>query len=127
MKSQVSVEFLLLVSILIAFTGIIILINSNFQRSVKEEEIEKAALQTCEKISFEINNAVRFGDGYKRKFYLNEKIAGLDYSVSLQNYTILIEFDEKRMECKTLAKEINGDMKKGWNLVQNLKGEIYIS
>ena len=127
MKSQVSVEFLLLVSLLIAFAGIIILINSGFQESVREEEIERAAHQACEKISFEINNAVRFGDGYKRRFYLEEKIAGLDYTLNLENYTIIIEFDGKRIECKTLAKEINGNLKKGWNLIQNLEGEIYVS
>ena len=127
MKSQVSVEFLLLVSLLIAFAGIIILINSGFQESVREEEIERAAHRACEKISFEINNAVRFGDGYKRRFYLEEKIAGLDYTLNLENYAIIIEFDGKRIECKTLAKEINGNLKKGWNLIQNLEGEIYVS
>ncbi len=127
MKSQVSIEFLILISILIAFAGIVILVNSSFQRNVREEEIERAALQACEKISFEINNAVRFGEGYKRSFYLEEKIAGLDYTLNLENYTIIIEFDGKRIECKTLAKEINGNLKKGWNLIQNLKGDIYVS
>ena len=128
MKSQISVEFLLLVAILIFIVSVTFLASGSFQTNVFEEKVYSSALERCRQISSEINIAVKIGDGYRRKFYLEEALYGnLDYSIEIRNYTVSIKWNEKSVSCSILTESVNGEVKKGWNLIQNVGGEIYVN
>lgn len=126
MKSQISVEFLLLTSILIFLVGATILVSGNFQTNVFEGKVYSSAREICRKISSEISIAVKIGDGYKREFFLEEKLFGnLDYSVEVDGYSIKIKWDEKYFSCNSLVERVNGEIKRGKNVLQNKNDEIY--
>lgn len=126
MKSQASIEFLILVSVLIFLVGTTILVSGNFQANFFEEKVYSSAREICRKISSEISIAVRIGDGYKREFFLEEKLFGnLDYSVEVSDYSIKIKWDGKIFSCNSLVESINGNIKGGKNVLQNKNGEIY--
>lgn len=126
MKSQVSTEFLILVSVLIFLVGATILVSGNFQTSVFEEKVYFSAREICRKLSSEINTAVKIGNGYKREFFMEEKLFGdLDYSIDVKDYSIKIEWDNKYFSCSTLVESVNGKIKKGKNVLENKNGEIY--
>ncbi len=127
MRSQVSIEFLLLASILIFLVSVSFLASGTFQASTFEDKVYSSAKEVCEKVSSEINIAVRIGDGYRRIFYVDEVLFGnLEYSIEVENFTVKIIWDNKVFSCNILTESINGVIKKGQNLIRNEGGEIYV-
>ncbi len=127
MKSQISIEFLLLVSILIFIVGASFLASGIFQTNVFEDKVYSSAREICRKISSEIDIAVRMGDGYRREFSVERMLFGnLEYLVEIENYTVKIIWDNKIFSCNILAEKVNGLIKKGQNLIRNKGGEIYV-
>ncbi len=127
MKGQVSLEFLILLSVLILVATVTFLTSGTFQTNVFEERVYSSAMEVCKKVSSEINRAIKIGDGYERDFSLEEKLfGGIDYSVEIKNYSVIVRFDDKFASCSTLAESINGEIKKGKNVIKNENGEIYV-
>ncbi|MEM5790678.1 MAG: hypothetical protein QXP77_01355 [Candidatus Aenigmatarchaeota archaeon] len=127
MKSQISIEFLLLISVLIFLAGVSFLASGTFQTNTFEDKVYSSAREICKKISSEIDIAIRIGDGYRREFSVDEKLFGdLDYSIEIENYTVKIMWDDRVFSCNVLAENVNGVVKKGKNLIKNQGGEIYV-
>lgn len=127
MKSQISVEFLLLTSVLVFLVGVTLLISGNFRISIFEDRVYLSAKEICNKISSEISIAIKLGDGYRREFFLEEKLFGnLDYYVEVKDYSIKIKWDNKYFSCISAVESVNGEIKSGKNVIENKKGEIYV-
>jgi len=86
-------------------------------------EAEKIA----NKIYTEIELAKESGDGYRRSFYLPAKLLTYDYNVTVQSYEILITWKQNNFKIISEVENISGQITPGWNMIENKKGEIYVS
>ena len=128
MKGQMTIEFMVLLSVLIVmFTLFIFGEMSLRDRSLNVkagEEIEKL----CERVAFEINAAVRFGDSYTRSFYLEETLFGVsDFDIVVSDYAVFVDWDHGSKACVISTKNITGEIKTGWNSIENVNGVIYVT
>ena len=87
------------------------------------------AQELCDKIAFEINAAIKAGNGYKRKFYVDETLFGAsDFTVSIEEYSVFIDLDGKSVSSSIITKNItSGTIRKGWNIIENLNGGLHVS
>ncbi len=128
MKGQMTIEFMVLLSVLIVmFTLFIFGEMSLRERSFNikaDEEIEKL----CERTAFEINSAVRFGDSYRRSFYIEETLFGVsNFDIVVSDYAVFIDWDHGSKACIISTKNITGEIKTGWNLIENINGVVYVT
>ena len=83
MKAQSSMEFIMLFSfVMIVFTLMIALLGEKYV-SVQKERDYNALKELGERIKMEINLAYNTVEGYHRKVYLMDSIAGLEYNIRL--------------------------------------------
>jgi uncharacterized protein (UPF0333 family) len=89
-KGQVSLEFVLVFSMLTIFVvAFFIAIYSNmYQGRIKNEN--ELTDDTSNFLQQEIVLASRVESGYIRTFPLPQKIGGFDYSVSISNYSLVV-------------------------------------
>jgi hypothetical protein len=128
MRGQLTVEFLILVSVLIIMFTIFTFSEASLRERTSYIKSSEEIEELCEKIAFEINSAVKFGDSYKRNFYVDENIFGVsDFQISINTYSVFIDWDGRSTTCTISIKNITGEVKKGWNLIENINGIIYVS
>lgn len=128
MKAQVSIEFMILISIL-ALLFILYTQNSlSLQRDMITIKVDQDAKKLSDKIAFEINTAVKSGDGYERRFYVEDSFGGIsDFNISVKNYAVTISWGQRSVSSQITTKNITGNVSKGWNLIENGVGNIYVS
>jgi len=130
MRGQVSVEFMIFMSILIIIVSIFLWSNLSFQYKMIGVKSNVEAQELCDEIAFEINSAVRAGEGYKRRFYVDENLYGAsDFEISVEYYSVFIDWDDKSATSSIIIKNItSGTIKKGfWNTIENINGELHVS
>jgi hypothetical protein len=128
MKGQLTVEFLILVSVLVIMFTVFTFSEASLRERTSYIKSSEETEELCENIAFEINSAVKFGDSYKRNFHVEEEIFGVsDFQISISDYAVFIDWDGRSTTCTILIKNIIGDVKKGWNLIENMNGIIYVS
>jgi len=127
MKGQASLEFLIFASILIFMLSVYFWSSSSFQQRVNRIKSIEEAQRLCDKIAFEINLAVRAGDGYRRKFYVDENLYGIgDFDIRVANNTVFLDWNEGSVSSSIITKNIVGTIEKGDNLIENRGGTIYV-
>ena len=127
MNGQVGIEF-------ITFMVLLLIILSALLYSTSSREQELIAIRSdmdvkdlCEDIAFEINEAVRAGDGYKRRFYVKESLIGIkDFNITVSDYSVFINWNGKSRSCYIITSNFTGNVTKGWNIINNTKGAIYV-
>lgn len=127
MKSQVSVEFLVLMSILILISVALASVLLPLKIASTTKRLDEEARRLCEKVAFEVDAALNFGDGYVRSFFLPERVVGREYEVVVQNHSVWITIDEKAWSCTTVVNNIEGAVRPGWNRINNTGGKVYVS
>jgi hypothetical protein len=126
--AQVSMEFIVLVSILILVLVTVIYYNSSFYVRINSAKDYNNAQTISDQISSEINLALDVGDGYSRSFYVPERISNsIDYNVTVSNYAVVLNWNNGYVTSTVLAKNISGNLIKGQNLIRNLNGIIYVN
>ncbi len=76
-------------------------------------------------IAFEINEAVRAGNGYERRFYITVDTVS-DFNISVGKYYISLEWGNGKIAYANIITEnITGILKKGLNRINNTNGVIY--
>lgn len=86
------------------------------------------ARKLSDRIAFEINIALKAGNGYSREFYIEETFAGIsDFDILVYSYSIVIKWSQGSVSSQILTENITGSVKKGWNFIENKNGEIYVS
>lgn len=126
MKSQVSVEFLMLVSILILISVVLTLVLVPLKIASTSKKLGEEAKKLCKTVAFEIDTAFNLGNGYERSFFIPEKILGRNYSVSIQNHSVWITIDDRAWSCNTVVGSVHGNVKAGWNRINNTDGVIHV-
>ena len=128
MRGQSSVEFLVYISIAILIFTYVMWSTSSLQDQLNSIKTNVEAERLCNKIAFEVNSAVRSGDGYGRKFYVEKNIFGIsDFQISVGNYSVFIDWNKGSVSSSVIIKNINGVVDTGFNNIENINGEIYVT
>lgn len=88
---------------------------------------QRVAASTAEKVGFELDLALTQGDGFSRQFDLRETIAGDSYTVSVENETVVLRYQESDILAYTAAQNVTGDIQPGTNRVRNEDGVLYVT
>lgn len=126
MIGQASYEFLVYVCILVLIMAVFFWHSASLQRQSMYTKIDTEAKNLCDSIAFEINSAVRSGDGYNRKFLVPKNFAGItDFDITVIDYAVFIEWGDKSVVSNIVVRDINGTVERGrWNMIKNINGEI---
>jgi len=128
MKAQVSVEFLVYFAFILLMAGLFLANHLTNSQKLSYLKMDVESRNLVDKIAFEINSAVIAGNGYERKFYLEDKIGGFsNYTVEIGDYYVLIDWNGRSKISTIHTKSINGTLDKGWNLIRNNEGVIYVN
>lgn len=126
MRAQISVEFLTLVSVLLVIFLVIFFYGSRFQSETISAKIYSDARKVADDVAMEINLAAKVGDGYRRKFYVPTSIFGVDFNLTTRGYFLILEFKGGYTLAPIVVENISGDISKGWNVINNTEGFIYV-
>jgi len=91
-------------------------------------ESNTEAKRLSDKIAFEINTAVKSGNGYGRNFFIENSFAGIsNFQIFVDNYIATVQWSGGLVNSQILTKNITGTVNKGWNFIENKNGYIYVS
>lgn len=124
---QSSLEFVAMMSLaLILFAGFFTFFADR-QTDAAQLQQRQQAVSTAEKVAFELDLALTQGDGFSRVFDLQQDISGEDYTVTLENETVLLEYEGTDILATTAATGVDGDVQPGTNRVENNGGKLYVT
>jgi hypothetical protein len=125
---QASLEFFVLVSLLIIILTGVMYFSSSYYYQFNQLQIYSEANKISESIAGEINLALKAGDGYSRIFYIPEKILNaIDFEINVTSYRVYVYWNGGSTQSVIYTKNINGTLKKGENWIRNVNGEIYVN
>jgi len=128
MKAQISNEFLIYFSLVILIGAYFLGQHISVNQRLKDIKMEKEADEFLEGLAFEINSAAIAGDGYERRFYLEETVGGYsNYNISTGNYFVFLDWDNRSKSASIVVESVNGEFSKGWNVIKNVDGVIYVN
>ncbi len=128
---QVSIEFMayfgMLLLIFVAFSPVVF----NQTMEVRKQSMAMESRRIATFVEREVNSAVRFGDGYTRRFTVPEKISNHEYNITIYNGTygkvLEVEWSEGVENRQLIATKIGGYPKPGENNIENSDGLIIFS
>ena len=125
LKAQSSMEFLMLVGILlIVFIAFYAIVFERI-RIINNEKDILLGQDIATKVQKEILLAAKVSDGYQREFTLPQKIQGMNYSILISGKELTV-ITEKTEVVKTIPVVI-GDVTKGPNKINKTNGIIYLN
>jgi hypothetical protein len=129
MKSQAGVEFLILMSIMLTIVLVVVWSGLSLRQKVFWSKTVTEAQELCDYIAFEINSAVKAGDGYKRNFYVENEFFGVtDFTITVSEYSVFIDWDGKSVSSSIVTRNITGSIEKGKTYtIENKNGEIIVT
>lgn len=128
MRAQSSVEFMILISILLILFILYTQNSLSLQKDMISIKADQEAKKLSDRIAFEINTAVKSGDGYERSFFIESSFAGIsDFDVSVKDYEVKVAWSQNFVTSQIVTKNTTGNVVKGWNLIENRDGVIYVS
>jgi len=127
MLAQASTEFLAFVSLLLVLVFLVVYKNYQSATQLEEYKTYQEAQNLVNEIAFEINLALKAGDGYSRKFYVSKEVYGIsNFTVEVRDYEVKLKWSKGEVTASILTRNITGVIKTGENIVKNIKGEIYV-
>jgi len=126
-KAQTGIEFfILLIAVAIIFSILLGVIQVTLLDKTNERN-EIVFRENALTIQNEINLAASASDGYKREFYIPQKIIGKDYEISIiDDFIYMKTLDEKYALALEIPKT-NGTFIKGDNIIRKEYGEILLN
>jgi hypothetical protein len=125
---QASLEFFVLVSLLIIILTGVMYFSSSYYYQFNQFQIYSEANKISESIASEINLALKAGDGYSRIFYIPERILNaIDFEINVTSYRVYVYWNGGSTQSVIYTKNIIGSLKKGENWIRNVNGEIYVN
>jgi len=124
-KGQSAIEFIVIVGIALSF---IVLFMSSVKMS-QQEKIEEKENQKINRIAMDIKEEIQVAsqtlDGYKREFDVPKTVMGNNYSIEIIESSLQIIAKENSLSLS--IKNVNGEIKKGTNVIKKKNGEIYLN
>jgi hypothetical protein len=125
---QASLEFFVLVSLLIIILIGVMYFSSSYYYQFNQLQIHSEANKISQSIASEINLALKAGDGYSRIFYIPEKILNaINFEINVTSYRVYVYWNGGSTQSVIYTKNIIGSLKKGENWIRNVNGEIYVN
>lgn len=125
-KSQVSFEFFILVGmaflVTLVFSALSLKDLNDFRNQKENEAVKDLALKLQQEVI--ISSAVE--DGYVRNFRIPDKLDNIDYSLLVQNSSLLIVQSKNGFYLVQIPR-IVGSFAKGSNQINKTGGVIYIN
>ena len=126
-KSQSSIEFILLACLSFFFLVIFLsIIQDNLELKearYKDILIEETALA----VQNEIALAQESSDGYTREFEVPQKIESTNYTIIIESNRVYVSTLDKKHSIALPIPSIQGNVIKGTNLIQKKQGKIYLN
>jgi len=126
-KAQVSIEFLMLIILMVVTFFIYVPFLWYQQLDIQTESEYLIGEKITTSLKKEIDTAVMFGSGYKRNFTLPEQILDSDYTISIQNKLLKISWKDKSTGEYLIAHSISGWPMPGQNTISNEDDVIVFS
>jgi hypothetical protein len=130
MRGQSAIEFMIYVSILALILAIFLWSNTSLERRMMGIKTVTEAKNFCDNIAFEINNAVRTGDGYSRKFYVQDSFYGVSsFVITVGNYSVYLDWGDNSASSSIIVNNITNTstINPGFKLIENRNGDIYVT
>ncbi|MCX6821399.1 MAG: hypothetical protein NTW30_01340 [Candidatus Aenigmarchaeota archaeon] len=129
MKGQAGVEFMVLVAIMLTIVLIFVWNGLSTRQRVFDVKTNVEAQQLCDNIAFEINSAVKAGDGYKRNFYVKNEFFGVsNFTISVSEYSVFIDWSHNSVSSPIITKNITGAIERGKKYeIKNIGGGISVT
>lgn len=125
-KSQASLEFMAILGISLVVFGVF------FYTILEQKNIVEGynSFLEIKKIAKEASNAINIasleGDGYSIKLSIPYYANNADYNLTIQNGSLKSEQGENSYDASLFVENITGLLKKGENIIKNVRGEIKI-
>jgi len=128
MRGQVGIEFLVYVSIVLFLLSIFLYSSYSKQFQLMNIKIDNELREIIDGAKFEINAAVRAGDGYQRRFNMKAYYQTLnDFNITIREGLVEVNFGNRYYYGSLLTKNIVGNLTKEWNVIRNDGGMIYVN
>ena len=114
MKGQSGVEFMILMAVMLTIVLVFVWSGLSLRQRVFDIKTNLEAQELCDNIAFEINSAVKAGNGYKREFYVKNEFFGVsDFLIHATAYSVFIDWNGKSVSSSIVTNTTNGDIERG--------------
>ncbi|MEM0473378.1 MAG: hypothetical protein QXF88_01495 [Candidatus Aenigmatarchaeota archaeon] len=127
MKAQSGIEFITLVSMLLVLLSIFLYSSYSKQAEMLSIRIENDLKDLIKSAAFEINAAVRAGDGYERTFNFNVYTSLKGYNITIIKNTIFLEYGSWNLQHNIVTDAIIGNFTNDYNTIKNVGGIVYVN
>jgi hypothetical protein len=124
-KSQVSIEFLLLIGFVFIFSlGFIVAAGIQLKEFTENKRVSTIN-DFGNSLKKEMDMASIVKEGYERKLFLPDEIdETIPYEIQNKNNTLIVAADN--FEFSSIIPKTVGNLTKGWNLITKLNNTIFI-
>lgn len=123
-RSQLSIEFIVMVGIAMTLLLLLMLLGNDLLKNTQESQKYTALRDYGYVLQSEILLAAKAEPGYQRVFFVPHKIDGFDYILESTPKSFSIKY--KKHVFNFFLPEIDGDIKKGYNMVTTNSTAIII-
>lgn len=130
MKGQAAIEFMTYVSVLTFILAIFLWSSTSLEKRKMGIKTMIEAENFCDGIAFEINSAVRSGDGYSRKFHVDDSFYGVSsFDISVNDYFVYIDWADNFVSSSIIIKNLTNTntISPGFNFIENRDGDVYVT
>ena len=129
-KSEASIEFIVLIGILILFFVFFVGVTGVNNRDIIESTVFTNARSILDIVINEINTASRI-EGYYREFHIPEKLSdGETYTLTIYTDLRMVKIEwgnNKNLMSNIVTESIIGNVNLGTNIIKNEKGIVKIN
>ncbi len=126
-KAQSSIEFMIIFIILVLALLVSLWIGLMRVREVSTAQTDLEVERLLNDASNKINTAYLEGHGFSINLTMPNKIFGLNYTVQIISNYIYLTINNNTYPKPLLTQNISGTLKKGENLIKNVRGDVLIT
>lgn len=124
-NAQISMEFILMTTAIIAFSISILAIISYYNTVEITHKSSDSVINVLEFLQNEVILATKLEDGYIKSFDIPEKINNQDYAINIHGSDLIITYDGR--EYLRIIPAVTGDFNIPNNTIKKISNEIFIN
>jgi hypothetical protein len=125
LKAQSAMEFLALTGVLLIVFIFFYMIVFERINLINDQKDVTVGQDIAQKVQREILLAARVSDGYRREFFLPDRVEGFTYSITISGRELSVQ--TPKTEVVKPIPIVVGNIAKGTNIIQKTDGIIYIN
>lgn len=125
MEGQVSVEFMMIMMLLLGAIAIITTVSFTKSNDIETLSLQREAGNTLSEISTKINTVYLEGNGFSSNITLPDRIRGFNYTITTQSNFVIITILDISYS-KTILTNVSGTLVHGENKIRNVNGEVQV-